>query len=91
MQEYILKLREHGYPVFTELVVAAARGIAQAMDWTRLAEYGGLAMLTTFWAKSLLKRMKFTARRVTKCGNPGDELVKERNSPFRNTSVHTGL
>ena len=30
VQEYILKLREHGCPVNNELVVAAARGIAQA-------------------------------------------------------------
>ena len=57
VQEYILKLRERGCPINTHLIIAAARGIAQAMDRTRLAEYGGSATLTTSWAKSLLKRM----------------------------------
>ena len=81
MQECILKLREFGYPVYTELVVATARGIAQAMDQTRVAKYGGLAMLTASWAESLLKRMNFTRRRaLTKRSNPGDELVKEKET-----------
>lgn len=52
VQEYILKLRERGCPINTHLTIAAARGIAQAMDRTRLAEYGGSATLTTSWAKS---------------------------------------
>ena len=50
VQEYILKLRECGCPISTHLIIAATRGIAQAMDRTRLAEYGGPATLTTSWA-----------------------------------------
>lgn len=47
VQEYILKLRERGCPINTHLVITAARGIAQAMDRTRLVEYGGPATLST--------------------------------------------
>ena len=65
VQYYVLKLREYGCPVDTYLVVAAAKGITQAMDRTRLAEAGGPATLTISWAKSLLKRMNFTKRRVS--------------------------
>ena len=51
-QEYILKLRECGCPISIHLIIAATRGIAQAMDRTRLAEYGGPATLTTSWANT---------------------------------------
>ena len=81
VQNYILKLREHGCPINAHLTVAAARGIVQAMDRTKLAEYGGSATLTTSWAKSLLKRMNFTKRRAsTKCGHSADELEKEKEA-----------
>ena len=81
VQEYILKLREHGCPINTHLVIAAARGITQAMDRTRLVEYGGPATLSTSWAKSLLKRMNFTKRRAsTKYSHPVDELEKEKEA-----------
>ena len=40
VQEYILKLREHGSAINTVIVVAVAKGLALAMDRTRLAEYG---------------------------------------------------
>ena len=81
LQEYILKLRERGCPVNTHLVIAATRGITQAMDRTRLVEYGGPATLSTSWAKSLLKRMNFTKRRAsTKYSHPVDELEKEKEA-----------
>ena len=62
VQEYILKLRKCGCPINTHLIIAATRGIAQAMDRTRLAEYGGPATMTNSLAKSLLKRVNFTYR-----------------------------
>ena len=62
VQEYILKLREHGSAINTVIVVAVARGLAVAIDRTRLAEYDGPATLSIPWAKSLLKRMNFTKR-----------------------------
>ena len=65
VQEYILKLRECGYPINTHLVIAVARGIMQAMNQTRLAECNGSAVLATFWAKSLCERMNFAKRRAS--------------------------
>ena len=57
VQEYILKLREHGCAVNTTVVIAAARGLSRMIDRTRLSECGGPAKLSVSWAKSLLKRM----------------------------------
>ena len=78
VQEYILKLRECGCPINTHLIIAAARGITQAMDHTRLIEYGGSATLTTSWAKSFLKRMN--RRASTKYSPLADELEKEKEA-----------
>ena len=84
VQNYILKLKEHGCSINAHLTIAAARGIVQAMDRTRLAEYSGSSRsntLTTSWAKSLLKRMNFTKRRAsTKCSYSADELEKEKKT-----------
>ena len=80
IQEYILKLREHGSAINT-FVVAVAKGLALAMDRTRLAEYGGPATLTIPWAKSLLKRMNFTKKRATtKCNLRSEDLEEVRRS-----------
>ena len=70
VQEYVLKLRDHGYPINTFIVIAVAKGLGEVMDLTRLAKYGGPATLTVPWAKSLLKRMDFTKRRATTMSNP---------------------
>ena len=81
VQEYILKLREGGCPVNTEIVRAAAKGLIQAMDRTRLAECGGPATLSVAWAKSLLHRMNFTKRRgSTKSGMTPNDLEKLRKT-----------
>ena len=53
VQQYIIKLREHGCPINTVIVLAIARGIVKSMERTQLAEYGGPTTLTTPWAKSL--------------------------------------
>ena len=81
VQQYILKLREHGCPINTVIVLAVARGIVKSMERTRLAEYGGPTTLTTPWAKSLLKRMNFTKRRVsTKSTHPTDDLEEVKKT-----------
>ena len=59
VQEYILKLREHGCAVNTTVFIAAARDLSRMIDRTRLSECGGPATLSASWAKSLLKRMNF--------------------------------
>jgi len=53
VQEYVLKLREVGYPVNTDVTIAATQGILQAMEASRLAKNGGLATLSVPCAKSL--------------------------------------
>lgn len=81
VQQYILKLREHGFPINTVVVLAVARGIVKSMDRTRLGEYGGTTMLTVPWAKLLLKRMDFTKRRVsTKSTYPAGDLEEAKKT-----------
>ena len=65
VQKYVLQVRERGGAINTAMVVAGAKGIIESLDKTRLVEYGGHVVLTRSWAKSLLKRMKFTRRRAT--------------------------
>ena len=64
VQEYILKLREHGCAVNTTVVIAAARGLTKIIEPTHLSECGGPATLSVSWAKSLLKCINFTKRHV---------------------------
>ena len=81
MQEYILKSQEIAYPVNTEVVIAAARGLLQVMDPSRLAKNGGPATLSVAWVKSLLHRINFTKRRrSTKGGIPPDDLEEVRKT-----------
>lgn len=69
VQKYVLQVREGGGAINTAMVVAGAMGIVESLDRTRLVENGGDIFLSRSWAKSLLKRMKFTKRRATtKCG-----------------------
>ena len=64
------------YPVDTYLVVATANKV---MDQTRIVEAGGPSIQTISCAKSLLKRMNFTKRRVTtKYSHPAHELDEEK-------------
>ena len=46
VQEYLLKLRDHGCPINTSIVIAVTRGLEEVIDRTRLAKYGGPATLT---------------------------------------------
>ena len=79
VQEYILKLCEHGCAVNTTVVIAAARGLSRMIDRTRLSECGWPATLSVSWAKSLLRRINFTKRRVsTKSLTPSQDLEKVR-------------
>ena len=81
VQEYLLKLRDHGCPINTSIIIAVTRGLGEVIDQTRLAKYGGPATLTVPWAKLLLKRMNFMKRRATTKSNPptGD-LVEIKRS-----------
>ena len=59
-----------------------AKGLGEVMDLTKLVKYGGPAMLTVPWAKSLLKRMDFTRKRVTNKSNPPTGGLVEIKQPF---------
>ena len=64
-----MKLREKESVINTALVIAPATGIVKSIDKTLLVECGSHLSLTVSWAKSLLKRMKFTkCRGTTKTG-----------------------
>ena len=81
VQQYIIKLREHGCLINTVIVLAIARGIVKSMERTQLAEYGRPLTLTTPWATSLLKRMNFTKRRVsTKSTHLTDDLEEVKKT-----------
>jgi len=59
VQEYIIKLRNHGSAINIMVVIAVARGLGTVLEQTRLAKYGG-PTLSIPVVKSMLKRMNFT-------------------------------
>ena len=65
VKQFILKLRDHGSPVSTEVVVAATKGIAQAKDATLLMENGGAIDITEDWGNRLLGRMGSVKQKCT--------------------------
>ena len=58
-------MREHGCAVNTAVVIAATRGLTRVIQPTRFSKCGGPTTLSVSWAKSLLKCMNFTKRRVS--------------------------
>ena len=63
------------------VTIAAAKGLAQVMEPSRLSKNGGPATLSVSWAKSLLKRMNFTKRRgSTKTGMAPDDLESAKKT-----------
>ena len=65
VKQFILESRDHGSPVSTEVVVATAKGIAQAKDAMLLVENGGAIDITKDWGKRLLGRMGFVKHKCT--------------------------
>ena len=74
VRQFILELRDHGSPVSTAVVVAAAKGIAEAKDPALLAENNGPINLTRDWGKRLLGRMGFVK---CKCTTAATKLMPE--------------
>ena len=75
VQDYILSVRAAGGMINTPIVIAGAQGIVKTIDRSMLVEYGGSATFTRGWAKSLLRRMKFSRRMSTtqsKISTPGE-------------------
>ncbi len=65
VQDYILSVRVGGGMINTPIVIAGSQGIVKTIDRSMLVEYGGSATFTKGWAKSLLRRMKFSRRMST--------------------------
>ena len=75
VQEYILKLQEHSCAVNTTVIIAAARGPVGLLIICASGEGGSPATLSVSWAKSLLKHMNFTKKRVsTKSYAPSQDI-----------------
>ena len=69
-------------------IAAAAKGLAQVMEPSRLSKNGGPATLSVSWAKSLLNRMNFTKRRgSTKTGMAPDDLESAKKTFISETIV----
>ena len=60
----ILSMRGHGTPIGTSIIMGIGRGIMLKHNRTGLKEFGGLVNLNKEWAKSVLRRMGFSKRRV---------------------------
>ena len=84
VQQYIQRIREMGGVINTAIVISSAKGILMSQDRTRLVEFGGPATLTPAWAKSLLKRMKFSKRRgTTKASLPPAQFLCLKHRFYR--------
>ena len=77
VKQYVLQLRAAGGVINADVVVAAARGIVESKDRSKLVEYGGQISIEKSWAKSLLTRMNFVKRK-------GSTAAKLPPSEFEN-------
>ena len=66
VQDYIRKLRLAGVVVNRAIVIAAAMGIVEHNNPSLLCEHGGTIQLGKKWADSLMTRMNYVKRKVTK-------------------------
>ena len=64
LQETILSMHGCGTPIGTSIIMGIGRGIMLKHNRTGLKEFGGLVNLNKEWAKSVLRRMGFSKRRV---------------------------
>ena len=65
VQIYLRKVREGEGAVSSRIVIAAARGIVLKYNPSMLAELGDPVDFNQYWARSLLRRMKFVQRKAT--------------------------
>ena len=77
VQSYLKKVREGGGVVTAAIAIAAARGITQSYNRSRLVEFGGHVQLTRDWAYSLLSGMKFVNRKCTTAKSKLSSVVFE--------------
>ena len=75
VQIYLMRVQDGGGVVTAWIAVAAARSILLSCDHSKLAEFGGHAMLNRFWAYSLLRIMNF-------CEATSDDCSKHEVAEF---------
>ena len=69
VQDYIRKLRLAGGVVNKANVIAAARGIVEHNNPFLLCEHGGTIQLGKKWDDSLMTKMNYVKRKVTKAAH----------------------
>ena len=90
VQAYIRRVREHGGPVSSQIVIGAARGIVAMLNKEKLKEFGGHIDLNRHWALSLLHRMNFVQRKAaTAKGKYSIENFAEKKAEFLDDLVTT--
>ena len=79
VKKYVTSLRLAGGIVNRSIVIAAAKGIVEGSDPSRLTEHGGDISLDVSWAQSFLQRLGYVRRKGTKAARkvPSDfEAIK---------------
>ena len=82
IQGFIRETRKAGGVINTSVVVAMAMGIVSAKDPSLLHEKGGHLVITSSWAKSLLKRMGSVKRKSSNAGKVTLEDFEELKAVF---------
>ena len=82
IQGFIRETRKAGGVINTSVVVAMAMGIVSAKDPSLLHEKGGHLVITSSWAKSLLKRMGYVKRKSSNAGKVTLEDFEELKAVF---------
>ena len=65
VKAYIKSVCEAGGSVYSQVVIAAARGILTSLHKIKLQEFGGHIDLTRQWTHSFLTRMNYVQRKGT--------------------------
>ena len=82
IQGFIRETRKAGGVINTSVVVAMAMGIITSKDPSFLHENGGHLVITSSWAKSILKRMGYVKRKTSHAGKVTVEDFEELKTVF---------
>ena len=82
IQGFIKEARKAGGVINTSVVVAMAMGIITSKDPSLLHENGGHLVITSSWAKSILKRMGYVKRKSSSAGKVTVEDFEELKVVF---------
>ena len=82
IQGFIRGTRKAGGVINTSVVVVMAMGIVSTKDPSLLHENGGHLVITSSWAKSLLKRIGYVKRKNSNTGKVTLEDSEELKAEF---------